>query len=98
VFCAHYALRACAPVIGARVAGGSLMALNRQPATGVLHRGGFQIGIWGLSCYVRKSHVSCDFASEPSSAPGESKLHRTLATALANHPPIFLDGRLRGSY
>jgi hypothetical protein len=37
------------------------------------------------------------FASEPSGATGEIKLQRTLATALANHPPICSDGCLGGS-
>jgi hypothetical protein len=37
------------------------------------------------------------FAVEPSGATEESKLHRALATALANHPPICLDGCLGGS-
>jgi hypothetical protein len=35
---------------------------------------------------------------EPSRVNGESKLQRDLATALATHPPIFLDGRLGESY
>jgi hypothetical protein len=39
-----------------------------------------------------------NFASNLREVNGESKLHRARATALANHPPIFLDGRLGGSH